>query len=87
MGEISPFLVIIMAWLVIAWGAVHGVLMCVSPRRFYRFLKWYMSFGGPMVQQVPPGFQIPLRITGFVIFLGSIFFAYQLAKAMLHSLR
>lgn len=76
------FLVVTIICLGSVWGLVHGLLKCLWPSRFYAFWKWYSSFGfgGPMVQEVPLGPHIRLRVVGFIIIVTCIFFAYQASR-------
>jgi hypothetical protein len=64
---------------------IDGVLMCVSPKRYYEFRRWLsnLSFGGPMVVDVPPGRHLDVRIAGFIFILGSVFFAYGLVRVLM----
>lgn len=68
-----------LAW---AFAAVNGVLMCVSPRRYAAFRRWYTR-SGSQVSGVQSGAQIQLRIAGLIILVLSIFFSWILAGKIL----
>jgi hypothetical protein len=72
--------------LVLAFFVVQGVLMCVSPGRYFAFLKWYTSIGGRKTQKVPPGPHTQMRIAGLIIILLSMVCAYGLAERILKML-
>lgn len=72
----------IVAAVALAFGAVNGVLMCVSPRHHAAFWRWYTRAGGSMSAD-DSGPQIQLRIAGLGIVVMSIFFAWVLAGKIL----
>jgi hypothetical protein len=66
--------------LVLAFGAIHGVLMLVSPRRHAAFVRWYTR--GAMLSGVKPG--TGTRIAGLIIVVEILFFAWGLAGKILN---
>lgn len=67
--------------LVVAFVAVNGVLMLVSPRRHAAFARWYTR--GTMLSLVKPGAET--RLAGFVLvamctFIGWVLFAKMMTR-------
>ena len=67
--------IIVVAFLALAFAAINGVLMCVSPRHHAVFWRWYTRRGG-QGSRAESDAQIELRIAGLVIVAVSIFFAW-----------
>jgi hypothetical protein len=74
--------IIVVALVAVAFAAVNGVLMCVSPRHHAAFWRWYTR-AGDQVSGIDSGAQVQLRIAGFVIVAVSIFFGWVLAGKIL----
>ena len=74
--------IIVVALVTLAFAAVNGVLMCVSPRHHAAFWRWYTR-AGDQVSGIDSGAQVQLRIAGLVIVAVSIFFGWVLAGKIL----
>ncbi len=74
--------IIVVALVAVAFAAVNGVLMCVSPRHHAAFWRWYTR-AGDQVSGIDSGAQVQLRIAGFVIVAVGIFFGWVLAGKIL----
>lgn len=74
--------IIVVGLLALAFAAVNGVLMCVSPRHHAAFWRWYTR-AGDQVSGIDSGAQVQLRIAGLVIVAVSIFFGWVLAGKIL----
>jgi hypothetical protein len=81
--EMKAAFVIVIVSVGVVLLAFHGVLMCVSPRRFYEFWRWSASLASPMVIEVPPGRHLDIRIVGFIFILMSILFGYLDIRAII----
>ncbi len=74
--------IVVVGLLALAFAAVNGVLMCVSPRHHAAFLRWHTR-AGDQVSGVESGAQMQLRIAGLIIVAVSIFFSCVLAGKIL----
>lgn len=74
--------IIVVGLLALAFAAVNGVLMCVSPRHYAAFRRWYTR-AGDQVSGIDSGAPVQLRIAGLVIVAVSIFFGWVLAWKIL----
>ena len=74
--------IVVVGLLALAFAAVNGVLMCVSPRHHAAFWRWYTR-AGDQVSGVESGAQMQLRIAGLIIVAVSIFFSWVLAEKIL----
>jgi hypothetical protein len=63
----------------IAFVALNGILMLLSPPRYHSFCRWYMSWGGEMVSHPPSGFQLSTRIEGLLLFAFCVFLGSKAA--------
>jgi hypothetical protein len=73
---------IVVALVALAFAAVNGVLMCVSPRHHAAFWRWYTRVGG-QASWAESGAQVQLRIAGLLIVAVSVFFGWILAGKIL----
>jgi len=77
------FAIVVVALVVLAFAAVNGILMCLSPRHHAAFWRWYTR-AGDQTSGVEPGAQVQLRIAGFLIVAVSIFFCWVLSGKILN---
>lgn len=74
--------IIVVGLLALAFAAVNGFLMCVSPGRHAAFWRRYTR-AGSQVSGIESGAQMQLRIAGLVIMAVSLFFGWVLAGKIL----
>src|SRR6266481_3206637 len=69
--------IVLIGLLALAFGALNGVLMCLSPRHHAAFVRWYSRLGA-QVSGVDSGAQIELRLAGLGLVAVSIFLGWKL---------
>ena len=74
--------IIVVGLIALAFGAVNGTLMFLSPRHHAAFWRWYMRVED-QVSEAESGAQIQLRIAGLFIVAVSVFFGWILAGKIL----
>jgi hypothetical protein len=70
---------VLIAFVVLTFGIVTGVLTCISPKHHGEFWRWYSRTEYP-APGVGSGAQIELRIAGIVMVAVCMFLAWEPAK-------